>query len=103
MSTLSSTAFPRQQFLRSFTFNAGKSNPGRITRAGVGLICLLLTGCAAIQVRLGSRVYLEKTPIASIAASLPQGPAIAPGEKSPLVVVVTQPDGKILQTEGKGG
>jgi hypothetical protein len=38
-----------------------------------------------------------------MAASLPQGPAIAPGEKSPLVVTVTQPDGKVLQTEGKGG
>lgn len=99
MSTISSKAFRRPQFFRFIT-----SNPGRITRAGVGLICLFVfTGCAAIQVRLGSRVYLETTPVASIAASLPKGPAIAPGEKSPLVVVVTQPDGKILQTEGKGG
>lgn len=62
-----------------------------------------LTGCTTIKVKMGMRVYLEKTPIASIAASLPNGPGIAPGEKSPLVVVVTEPDGKVLQTEGKGG
>jgi hypothetical protein len=41
-------------------------------------------------------------PIASIQASLPKGPGIAPGEKSPLVVVVTEPDGKVLVTEGQG-
>ncbi|MGA7907537.1 MAG: hypothetical protein WCA16_09050 [Candidatus Sulfotelmatobacter sp.] len=55
-----------------------------------------------MKVKLGWKVYLDKAPIASIAASLPKGPAIAPGEKSPLVVVVTQPDGKVLQTEGAG-
>ena len=99
MSTLSSTAFPRMQFSRSITFS-----PGRIMWVGLGLICLFdLSGCAAIQVKLGSRVYLAKTPVASIAATLPRGPAIAPGEKSPLVVMVTQPDGTVLQTEGKGG
>ena len=63
---------------------------------------LVLSGCAPIKVRLGWKVYLEKTPIASIEASLPKGPGIAPGQKSPLVVVVKQPDGKILQTEGAG-
>lgn len=99
MSTLSSTAFPRLKFLRSITID-----PGTIAWAGVGLICLVvLNGCAAIQVKLGSRVYLANTPVASIAATLPKGPTIAPGEESPLVVVVTQPDGTILQTEGKGG
>ena len=66
--------------------------------------CLLsLNGCAAMKVKLGMRVYLQKTPVASIRASLPNGPGIAPGEKSPLIVVVTEPDGKVLQTEGKGG
>jgi hypothetical protein len=48
------------------------------------------------------RVYLANTPVSSMQASLPNGPAIAPGEKSPLVVQFTQPDGKILVTEGKG-
>jgi hypothetical protein len=48
------------------------------------------------------KVYLNKIPVASIKASLPKGPGIAPGQKLPLVVVVTEPDGKILQTEGAG-
>lgn len=64
---------------------------------------LALNGCAAVKVKLGMRVYLQKTPVSSIAASLPNSPGIAPGEKSPLVVTVTQPDGKVLKTEGKGG
>jgi len=65
-------------------------------------LLLALAGCTTVKVKLGMKVYLAKTPIASIAANLPKGPGIAPGEKSPLVVVVTGPDGKILQTEGKG-
>jgi hypothetical protein len=48
------------------------------------------------------KVYLAKTPITSMEASLPKGPAIAPGQKLSLVVTVTQPDGKKLQTEGAG-
>jgi hypothetical protein len=63
---------------------------------------LVLSGCTRLQVKFGRKIYLEKTPVASIKVSLPKGPGIAPGEKSPLVVVLTQPDGKILQTEGEG-
>ncbi|MGH7866333.1 MAG: hypothetical protein ACREP9_01585, partial [Candidatus Dormibacteraceae bacterium] len=63
---------------------------------------LALCGCTQIKVKLGMSVYLEKTPVASMQASLPKGPAIAPGEKSPLVVQFTQPDGKVLVTEGRG-
>jgi len=63
---------------------------------------LALTGCASVKVRLGWREYLDKLPIASIQASLPNGPGIAPGEKSPLVVTVKEPNGKELVTEGKG-
>src|SRR6202047_2057736 len=63
---------------------------------------LALSGCTPIKVRLGMKVYLDQTPVTSIAASLPNGSGIAPGEKSPLVVVVTEPDGKVLQTEGAG-
>jgi hypothetical protein len=71
--------------------------------ACLGLASLLaLCGCSAVQVKLGMRVSLAKTPIASIEASLPKDPGIAPGEKSPLVVSVTGPDGKVLVTEGKG-
>jgi hypothetical protein len=64
---------------------------------------LSLTGCTAVKVKLGMRVYLAKTQVSSIQAALPNGPGIAPGEKSPLVVSVTEPDGKTLLTEGKGG
>jgi hypothetical protein len=63
---------------------------------------LALSGCTAIKVKLGMRVYLAKTPVSSMQVKLPNGPAIAPGEKSPLVVQFTQPDGKILFTEGQG-
>ena len=61
-----------------------------------------LTGCAAIQVKMGMRVYLEKIPITSIQAKQGDGQGMAPGEKSPLIVTVTQPDGTVLTTEGKG-
>jgi hypothetical protein len=64
---------------------------------------LATTGCASVQVKLGWKVYLDRTPIQSIEAKLPQGPGIAPGQKSPLVVTVAEPDGKVLLTEGKGG
>src|ERR1035441_6846700 len=63
---------------------------------------LVLSGCAAVQVRMGMKVYLYKIPIASMQASLPKGPGIGPGEKSPLVVAFTGPDGKVLMTEGQG-
>jgi hypothetical protein len=61
-----------------------------------------LSGCAAVKVKLGMRIYLANTPVASIQASLPKGPAIAPGQKLSLVVQFTQPDGKVLLTEGQG-
>ena len=71
--------------------------------ACLGIASLLaLSGCTPIKVRLGMKVYLDQTPVTSIAASLPNGPGMAPGEKSPLVVVLTEPDGKVLQTEGAG-
>jgi hypothetical protein len=59
---------------------------------------LAMTGCAVFQ----HRVDLKKIPVASIQASQANGPGIAPGDKSPLVVTVIQPDGKQLTTEGKG-
>jgi hypothetical protein len=69
----------------------------------IPVLVLALTGCTSMQVKLGWKVYLDRTPIKSIEASLPQGPGIAPGQKSPLVVTIAEPDGKILLTEGKGG
>ena len=61
-----------------------------------------LSGCTALKVKLGMKIYLAKTPVASMQAGLPGGPAIAPGQKLSLVVQFTQPDGKILLTEGQG-
>ena len=78
--------------------------PVRISRATCLTFAslLALSGCTSVRVKLGMRVYLANTPVSSMQARLPNGPAIAPGEKSPLVVQFTQPDGKILVTEGKG-
>jgi hypothetical protein len=66
-------------------------------------LLLVMSGCASMQVKLGWKVYLDRTPVQSIQASLPDGPGIAPGKKSALVVRFAEPDGKILTTEGKGG
>ena len=62
-----------------------------------------LTACTSMKVKMGWKVYLDRTPVASMQATLPKGPAIAPGQKSPLVVTFQQPDGKTLTTEGAGG
>lgn len=71
--------------------------------ASVAVASLLaLSGCTAVRVKLGMRVYLAKTLVSSMQASLPKGPAMAPGEKTPLVAQFTQPDGKVLVTEGAG-
>jgi len=72
-------------------------------------VCLLAAvllaqiACSSLKVKLGMRVDLIKTPVASIDASLFKSPGMAPGQTAALVVTVTQPDGKVLQTEGKGG
>ena len=63
---------------------------------------LALSGCAAVQVKLGMKTYLDKIPVTSIDARLAKGAAIAPGEKLPLVVAFTEPDGKVWVTEGEG-
>jgi hypothetical protein len=63
---------------------------------------LVLSGCAAVKVKLGMRIYLAKTTVTSMQVTLPKGPAIAPGEKLGLVAQFTQPDGKVLVTEGQG-
>ena len=63
---------------------------------------LALSGCAGLQIKLGMKVDLAKLPISSIQVSQFKGPGIAPGKKSSLVVKVTQPDGTVLTTEGKG-
>src|SRR5262249_42879386 len=49
-----------------------------------------LTGCAVFS----PKVDLKKIPVVSIEASQVNGPGIAPGDKSPLVVTVTDAKGK---------
>jgi len=73
-----------------------------ITACVAGALLAGLSGCASIQVHLGMKVYLAKTPVTSIEISQPKGPGIAPGQKSSLMVTVTQPNGKALLTEGAG-
>jgi len=47
--------------------------------ACLGLSCALaLSGCSVVQVRLGMKVNLSKTPVTSMEASLPKDPGIAP-------------------------
>jgi hypothetical protein len=82
------------------------ATPPRVTLGWVGFLSvvplLMLSGCASVQVHLGMKIYLNKTPLTSMSLTLPNGPAIGPGQKSPLVVTFKQPDGKTLQTEGAG-
>jgi hypothetical protein len=68
---------------------------------GLGSL-LALSGCSAIEVKLGWRVSLAKIPVAAIEPSLPKDPGIAPGEKNHLVVTVTDTAGKVYVTTGKG-
>jgi len=67
-----------------------------------GILLAGLSGCASIQVHMGMKVYLAKAAVTSIEISQPKGPGIAPGQKSSLMVTVTQPNGKTLLTEGAG-
>ena len=63
---------------------------------------LVLSGCTRLQVRLGSKVHLEAVAVKSMEARLAKGTGIVPGQKSSLVAVITDADGKVLQTEGAG-
>ena len=69
------------------------------------LVCgslLALGGCTRLQVKMGMKVPLMKLPVTTMNGSLPKGPSIAPGRKSPLVVTFTSTDGKTYVTEGQG-
>lgn len=68
-----------------------------------GLAAIMgVTGCSSMKVGLGMRDRLDKLPVTAMAANLPNGPAIAPGESSPLVVTFNGQNGKVWVTEGKG-
>jgi hypothetical protein len=52
----------------------------RFTAAFGAIVFLVgLTSCTAMKVKLGWKVYLAQTPVASVDAKLPKGPGIAPG------------------------
>jgi hypothetical protein len=76
------------------------------TRALAALLALAftltLTGCAHVQVLLHMKLYIAKVPVTSAEVSLQNNPAIAPGEKSPLIATFTEPNGTVLTTEGAG-
>jgi hypothetical protein len=65
---------------------------------------LLLNGCATMQTRppVKANSYFDRTAVTSIQASLTQGPSMAPGEESLLVVTATAQDGSVSATEGAG-
>ena len=68
--------------------------------AGMAMFLLIFSGCAPVQVKLGLKVSLPKTPIQAISAAQVSGAGIGPGQKSQLVVSITEPNGKVLQTQG---
>jgi len=86
--------------------NQGKGARGKRLWLGpvvyTGMACML-GSCSAMRVDLGTRVELDKVQVAKIEAKLMKGPGIAPGQRIPLVVTLTEPNGAVLQTEGKGG
>ncbi len=75
------------------------------TKLSVVLACaatLLVSGCAAVQVKLGMKVNLSKVPVTAAEVRQEKAPGIGPGQKSSLIATFVQPDGKILTTEGAG-
>jgi hypothetical protein len=74
--------------------------------ASIGALALAtlmgMTGCTAVRVKLGARVHIDKLPVTTIEASLLNGPAIRPGQNSPMVVTFTDATGKVWVTEGAG-
>jgi len=60
---------------------------------------LVTAGCASMQVHLGMKMILSKIPVSSIEVRQAMGPGIGPGQKSSLIVTITEPNGKTLQTE----
>src|SRR5262245_23588729 len=67
--------------------------PCRVTLVLTACLCLIfaLSGCTRLKVKMGAKVYLDKTPVSAMGASFPRG-GLAPGEKAQLVVAFTEPD-----------
>lgn len=65
-------------------------------------LLLACTGCSSVKVHMGLRVSLPKIPVQTMDASLKGLPAIAPGEKTGLIVTFTGQNGQTLVSEGAG-
>jgi hypothetical protein len=91
MSTESLAAIPKKQ-------SRNRNWPVLLGLTGT----IVLTGCAATNVKMGRRVSLDKIPVVSMSVKQSKGRGIAPGEKSALVVTLTAADGTQLVTEGEG-
>src|SRR5581483_327130 len=66
------------------------------------LLTVALSGCSKLEVKLGTRVEIAKLPVTAMDAHLQGDPGVAPGERTPLVVTFSEPDGTVLSTEGAG-
>jgi hypothetical protein len=66
------------------------------------LALLFCVGCSSVKVHLGLRVSLPKIPVKAMDASLDGLPAMAPGEKTGLIVTFTGQNGQTLVSEGAG-
>ena len=63
----------------------------------------VFSGCARMQLKLGLKADLSNIPVTTMQASLPKSPdGIAPGDKSQLVVRMTDAQGKVYTTKGQG-
>ncbi len=65
-------------------------------------VLLACTGCSSIKLHMGLRVSLPKIPVKTMDASLAGLPAMAPGEKTGLIVTFTGQNGQTLVSEGAG-
>lgn len=68
----------------------------------LAVFSLALCGCSTLQLKFGTRVDVAKLPVTTIDARLSGDPGVAPGEKSPLIVTFSEPNGTVLTTEGAG-
>ena len=91
-------------FLRSCLppSRASLAHRAMLFAATAGLL-FITTACTKVELKMGVKVDLSQLPVNAMQLTLPNGPGIAPGDKSALVAEFTQPDGKTLVTEGKGG
>jgi hypothetical protein len=61
-----------------------------------------LTACSSIEVGLGLRMRLDKTPVTDLSATLSPDPGLGPGKSGRLIITATTSDAKQLVTVGAG-